>query len=347
MDKNIKSAIGLFSGGLDSWLAALLIKKQGFKVYLLHFSSTYFGYADEGIKNLKDKVNEHGMELVVVEPGQEYLDTVFCNPEYGYGSSKNPCIDCHGYMLKVAKNKMQELGAEFVFSGEVLGQRPMSQQRRGLGAVEKQSGLKGFLIRPLSAKLLEPSIPEQNGILNRELLKDISGRGRKDQIALAKELGLKEFPQPAGGCKFTDPNLTKRLSKMLEINGRVTWDDLKLLRFSRNFYIGDNIYFYVTREEKELLLLTKFFNMGIVVEPRSDIPGATGLAVKYDEKGFQKNAEINKDSLKILGRIISRYTKPYQQGALSVDICFLKNGAEFLKDAFEPFTEPDLEKYRL
>ncbi len=347
MDKNIKSAIGLFSGGLDSWLAALLIKKQGFKVYLLHFSSTYFGYSDDGIKTLNDKVREYGMELIVVEPGQEYLDKVFCDPEYGYGSSKNPCIDCHGYMLKVAKNKMKEFGAEFVFSGEVLGQRPMSQQRRGLGAVEKQSELKGFLVRPLSAKLLAPSIPEQKGVLNRELLMNISGRGRKDQIALAKELGLKEFPQPAGGCKFTDPNLTKRLSKMLEINGRITWEDLKLLRFSRNFYIGDNIYFYVTREEKELSVLTKFFNMGIVVEPRIDIPGATGLAVKYDEQGFQKDPKINNEALKTLGRIIARYTKPYQQGALSVDICFFKNGSEFLKDAFAPFTEQDLEKYRL
>lgn len=347
MDKNIKSAIGLFSGGLDSWLSALLIKKQGFKVYLLHFSSPYFGYVNEGLQGLKDKVKENGMELIVVEPGQEYLDNVFCNPEYGYGSSKNPCIDCHGYMLKVAKSKMEELSAKFVFSGEVLGQRPMSQQRRGLGAVEKQSGLKGFLVRPLSAKLLMPSIPEQNGILNRDTLMSISGRGRKDQIALAQELGLKEFPQPAGGCKFTDPNLTKRLSKMLDINGHITWDDLKLLRFSRNFYIGDNVYFYVTREEKELSLLTKFFNMGVVVEPRGDIPGATGLAVKYDKNGFQKNLEISNDLSVVLGKIIARYTKAYQQGCLNVDICFAKKGVVFLKETYEPFTEQDLEKYRL
>ena len=124
MDKT-KSAIGLFSGGLDSWLSSLLIKKQGFKIYLLHFSSPYFGYVNVGVEKLRDKVKEYGMELLVVEPGQEYLDTVFCNPEYGYGSSKNACIDCHGYMLKVARDKMIELGAEFVFSGEVLGQRPM------------------------------------------------------------------------------------------------------------------------------------------------------------------------------------------------------------------------------
>jgi len=347
LNKNSTSAIGLFSGGLDSWLAALLIKKQGFKVYLLHFSSPYFGYTGKGIEELEKKVKEQGMELLIVEPGQEYLNTVFCAPEYGYGSSKNACIDCHGYMLKIAKQKMQELGAEFVFSGEVLGQRPMSQQRRGLGAVEKQSGLKGFLVRPLSAKLLEPSIPEQNGVLNREMLMAISGRGRKDQIALAEKLGLKEFPQPAGGCKFTDPNLTKRLSKMLDINGNITWDDLKLLRFSRNFYIGENIYFYVTREEKELALLSKFFDMGIVVEPLSDMPGATGLAVKYDKEGVKQRQDVSKDILDTLGRIIARYTKAYQQGSLSVEICFMSKGELFLKNNYEPFTEQDLEKYRL
>lgn len=347
MNTNIKSAVGLFSGGLDSWLAALLIKKQGFKVYLLHFSSPYFGYVGEGIQKLRDKVIEYGMELIVVEPSDEYLNKVFCNPEYGYGSSKNACIDCHGYMLKVAKNKMEELKAEFVFSGEVLGQRPMSQQRRGLHAVENQSGLKGFLVRPLSAKLLDPSIPEQNGILNREMLMAISGRGRKEQVALAEELGLKEFPQPAGGCKFTDPNLTKRLSKMLEINRTVTWDDLKLIRFSRNFYVGNGVYFYVTREEKELALLSKFFDMGIIVEPLPDMPGATGLAVKYDKSGFIKNPEIDKETLDILGRIISRYTKAYQQGCLDIEICFAKNSVVFLKEAYVPFTEQDLEKYRL
>ena len=134
---------------------------------------------------------------------------------------------------------------------------------------------------------------------------------------------------------------------MLDINGHITWDDLRLLYFSRNFYVGNNVYFYVTREEKELLLITSFSNIGIVVEPGNDMPGATGLAVKYDKNGFQKNANLDKETLDVLGRIIARYTKAYQQGCLNVDICFAKEGSIFFKGTYEPFTEQDLEKYRL
>jgi hypothetical protein len=292
-------------------------------------------------------VEEQGMELIVYDPGQDYLDTVFSAPKYGYGSSKNACIDCHGYMLKAAKQKMVELNAEFVFSGEVLGQRPMSQQRNGLEAVERESGLNGLLVRPLSAKLLSVSIPEEKGVLDRDMLMDISGRGRKEQMRLAKELGLKKFPQPSGGCKFTDPNLKCRLSKMLEINGHVAWNDLRLLKFSRNFYVGDGIYFFMTREEIELKMLSDFFYMGVVVEAYGNMPGATGLAVKYGPNGFEKDAVITADTLDLLGRILSRYTKAYQQGVSKVEIVFFKLNDILLKGYYEPFTETDLEKYRL
>lgn len=343
----MKSAVGLFSGGLDSWLSALLIKKQGFKVYLLHFSSPYFGYNGEDLVKLRQMVEAEDMELISYDPGQDYLDTVFSAPKYGYGSSKNPCIDCHGYMLKIARQKMMELKAEFVFSGEVLGQRPMSQQKNGLEAVERESGLNGLLVRPLSAKLLPESVPEHEGVLNREMLMGISGRGRKEQIRLAKDLGLKKFPQPSGGCKFTDPNLKCRLSKMLEINGYVTWNDLILIKFSRNFYVGKGIYFFMTREEKELKMLSGFFDMGIVVEAYGNMPGATGLAVKYGPNGLEKDTVMTNDTLDLLGRILSRYTKAYQQGSTKVELVFLRDNELFLKGYYEPFTETDLERYRL
>ena len=342
-----KNAIGLFSGGLDSWLSALTIKKQGFNVILLHFSSHFFGYSGNNLEQLKQKVKEFDMTLIVHEPGQDYLDKVFSNPKYGYGSSKNPCIDCHGYMLGVAKQKMEEFNAEFVFSGEVLNQRPMSQKRRGLILVEKESGLKGFLVRPLSAKLLPITEPEQKGILNRELLLDISGRGRKPQVELAKELALGSYPQPSGGCKFTDPNLTIRLSKMLDVNGHITWNDLELIKFTRNFYIGDGIYFFVTRQEKELESLSKYFDMGLVVEAYGNVPGATGLAVKYGPEGFVKDVNIDDEHCNILGGIIARYTKAFRQGSLNVEICFFRQGNVVGKKHFEPFTESELERYRL
>ncbi len=343
----MRSALGLFSGGLDSWLSALLIKQQGFKVYLLHFSSSYFGYSGNDLLVLGQMVKEHGMELITYIPEQDYLDTVFMNPKYGYGSSKNACIDCHGYMLKIAKQKMLELNAAFVFSGEVVGQRPMSQNKNGLDAVEKESGLDGFLIRPLSARLLPVSRPECEGIVKRDLLLDISGRGRKEQVKLAKELSLEKFPQPSGGCKFTDPNFKKRLSKMLEVNGRVSWDDLKLLKSCRTFYIGNGICFFMTRTENELQGLSAFFDKGIVVEAHGNVPGATGLAIKYGPDGCEISKVFSQDVLSILGRILARYTKIYQQGGSSVDIVFFRSGEVLLKNSYKPFTESEIEKYRL
>ncbi|MFH1223572.1 MAG: tRNA 4-thiouridine(8) synthase ThiI, partial [Pseudomonadota bacterium] len=179
---NKKAAIGLFSGGLDSRLSAALIQRQDFNVYLLHFVSPYFGYKGEKLTEIRNEMEKKGFNLIVHEFGQDYIEDVIKKPRHGVGSSMNSCIDCHRYMLAIAKQKMEELNAEFVFSGEVLGQRPMSQNKNSLKVVEKESGLEGFLVRPLSAKLLDPTIPEQRGVLDREKLLDISGRGRARQV---------------------------------------------------------------------------------------------------------------------------------------------------------------------
>ena len=233
-----KKAIGLFSGGLDSTLAAILIKNQGFETHLLHFMSPFFGYKGEALKRLEEKTKKLDMFFHPVLVGQDYIEDVIKNPVHGMGSNFNPCIDCHRFMLAKAKEFMEKNKASFVFTGEVLGQRPMSQNIRSLNTIEKESGLTGYLVRPLSAGRLRPSIPEEEGVLDRSSLMSITGRGRRAQVELAKQFGIKEYSQPAGGCKFTDPNLVKRLEKFTEINLDCSWRDLSLLIFGRHFYIG-------------------------------------------------------------------------------------------------------------
>lgn len=343
---NKKVAIGLFSGGLDSWLSALLIQKQGFDVHLLHFVSPYFGYSGEKLNNIKAKIEEKGMHLIVHEFGEDYIEKVLKKPKHGIGSSMNSCVDCHRYMLSIANEKMKKMGAEFVFSGEVLAQRPMSQNKNALWIVEKESGLLGMLVRPLSAKCLEPTIPEQRHILDREKLLDISGRSRKRQIELAKELGLESYPQPAGGCRFTDPNMKKRFLTLRSVNKDISWTDLKLLTTARHFLLDDGAYFVVARDEEEVKELSTYFNLGVVIEAGDMVPSATGLLLRYKD-GIKTSVDVNSDYAAAAGRMIARYSKAFHGGKEKVKICYFMNGKEILVKDLEPFIETELQKYRL
>jgi tRNA-uridine 2-sulfurtransferase len=340
---SVKKAVGIFSGGLDSWLSALLIQKQGFDVYLLHFVSPYFGYSGQKLEDVKRRVEEKGMHFIVIPFGQDYIDKVVKTPKYGIGTAVNACVDCHAYMLRTAKKKMEELSADFVFSGEVLGQRPMSQRKEALNAVEKESGLKGYLVRPLSGRILKATIPEEKGILDREMLMDISGRGRKRQVELAKEFNFTDYPQPAGGCKFTDPNLVKRFNAMMSINKNVAWLDLELLKFGRHFNLNDGFYFILTRDETELAKLYSYSRLGIIIEPKTT-PGATGLLLNYNDPTDDSLYECK---LKTAGEIIARYSKDFQLGKKDVEIIYVKDEQEFKQEALSPILEPELDTYRL
>jgi tRNA-specific 2-thiouridylase len=337
-----KIAIGLFSGGLDSWLSALLIQKQGFEVYLIHFVSPYFGYSEEKIKKIELLVKERGMNLVVHKFGQDYIDNVIKAPKHGTGSAINACVDCHRYMLQIAKKKMEELKAEFVFSGEVLGQRPMSQRKEALNIVEKESGLRGYLVRPLSAKLLKPTIPEKDGVLKRNLLMDIFGRGRKRQVELAAELNLKNYPQPAGGCKFTDINLIKRFSALTGINKDITWDELELIKFGRHFNLGDGFFLSTARDEGEVKKIYDYSGLGIIIEPKES-PGSTGLLLNYSGKEL----EVYEQKLSLAGQIIARYSKDFQTKKDRVDIIYIKAGQTIKELALSPLSETELKGYKL
>ncbi|OGF22985.1 hypothetical protein A3D45_02830 [Candidatus Falkowbacteria bacterium RIFCSPHIGHO2_02_FULL_42_9] len=244
-------ALVLLSGGLDSMLAARILMEQGIEVTGLSFKSYFFGTA-----KAKKVAEQLGMKLIEIDFSVEHLAMVK-NPKHGYGKNMNPCIDCHALMLKKAKEIMVNppcppcQGGEqfnFVATGEVLGERPMSQNAKALKTVEKESGLTGRLIRPLSAKLLPESDSEKAGLVSRGKLLDLSGRSRKRQLALVKKYGIKEFASPGGGCLLTDPVFSEKLMKLFEYWPDGDGLDIQLLKYGRLFWLKD-------REEKDVLLI--------------------------------------------------------------------------------------------
>jgi len=271
-------ALVLFSGGLDSLLAKKLLEKQGAKVTTLSFKSYFFNAAQA------DKV---------VDFSKEHLRMVK-NPKYGYGKSVNPCIDCHALMLKKAKGIINREGFDLVATGEVLGERPMSQNLKALKTVEEQSSLKGYLLRPLSAKLLEPTVPEEKGIIDRSKLFDISGRSRKRQMELAKRWGIKKYPQPAGGCLLTDLEFGKKLKELFEINPRCDGNDVELLRYGRHFIQGKTK-IIVGRNQEENDKIKKLARKGDILVEMKNYPGPLTLIRNYSKnkinQKFIKKAE--------------------------------------------------------
>jgi hypothetical protein len=252
-----RTAIALFSGGLDSMLAACLIQAQGIQVRGVHFTSPFFG---EDILGNSDELrarqaaDQIGMPLRVVSLGSDYLE-MLRKPRHGYGKAVNPCVDCHAYFFRKAKEYMQEIGADFVITGEVLGQRPMSQRRDTLRVVERDSGLDGLLVRPLSARCLPATIPEERGWLDRERLGAIIGRSRKEQLRLAEEFGLVEYPSPAGGCLLTELSYQSKVRDLFTNEPELDPHDFRLLRSGRHFRIGDRSKAIIGRNHGENELL--------------------------------------------------------------------------------------------
>lgn len=246
-------AIALFSGGLDSALAVLLVLQQDIEVTAITFM-THFG-CDLGDRsscgsNPYPAAEKFGFNVKLMHLGQKFVDIVE-NPKYGRGKNMNPCTDCRILMLSEAKELMEMVNADFIFTGEVMGQRPMSQVKDKLFLVEKETGLRGKLVRPLSAKLLPPTEPELSGLLDREKLEGISGRSRHRQIELAEKFGLEDYPSPASGCLLTDEGYSNRLRDLLQYSGHLTFDDLNLLRVGRHFRLDRNTKVIVGRNEHE------------------------------------------------------------------------------------------------
>lgn len=245
-----KKAIAMLSGGLDSILATRLIQDQGIEIHAINFLTIFCTCTHKGCQHAATQAAKQlNIPLKVINITEEYLE-IIKNPKHGYGSNMNPCIDCRIFTFGMAKKYMEEIGASFIITGEVLGERPMSQRRDAILLIEKAAGLKGRILRPLSAKLFDPTIPEKEGIIDRNKLLEISGRSRKPQIELAKNFGINDYPCPAGGCLLTDPGFAKRIRDLLE-HDILVLDDVRLLKFGRHFRLSENAKLVVGRTQEE------------------------------------------------------------------------------------------------
>jgi tRNA U34 2-thiouridine synthase MnmA/TrmU len=312
-------AVALLSGGLDSTLAVKVILDQGIEVHALNFISAFCtcnsrgkqkGGPEGGCRSEAKRVaEEFGIPIKVIAKGLDYIEIVR-NPKYGHGKGINPCMDCRIYMFKGAKKYMEEIGASFIITGEVLGQRPMSQRRDCFGIVEKESAMEGLILRPLSAKSLEPTMPEKTGLVDRHRLLSIVGRSRKPQIELADDLHIQDYPCPSGGCLLTDKIFSRKVKDLLDHKHTVTTTDLHALKTGRHFrYSGVKV--IVGRDEKENIKLTKLIQPGDTVVEPVGFPGPVALVCGGMENGvhgFVGGLILRYASSKACGRGLLRAT---------------------------------------
>lgn len=305
-----KKAIGLISGGLDSILALQLIKEQRFEITGIFIKTPFISnFGEKTIENLEKLSKEMNFEFIVIEAGNDYIEIVR-NPLYGYGKNLNPCIDCHIYMLKKAKEIMEKENAIFVFIGEVLGQRGKSQNLNALKLIEEKSSLKGKLLRPLTALNLPPTDVEKEGIVKRDLLLGIKGKERKLQLYLAQLKNLKYFQTPSGGCLLTDPTFCKKLRDLFDNSEKINLNDCYILQIGRHFRISPETKLIITRDIRETKKIKNFLieNDFILTSENSEIIGVIKGKISeicFDIYGAYLEKEVNIVDLKNLkGEII-------------------------------------------
>lgn len=272
-----RKAFVMLSGGLDSTLAAKVVLEQGIELVGINFVSIFCTCTSRKkresgcISEAVEAGKKLGIPVKTFPKGMDYFKVIE-NPKYGYGKGINPCIDCRIYMLKKAKELMPTFGATFIVTGEVLGQRPMSQRKHQLEIIERETGLEGLILRPLSAHLLPETLPEKAGIVDRKKLLDISGRTRKRQMELARALSINDYPCPSGGCLLTDKTFAKRLRDLFTYKRNYTMNDLKLLKVGRHFRISPETKIIVGRNEAENRIIESLSEGYVCLKPM-DVPG--------------------------------------------------------------------------
>jgi tRNA-uridine 2-sulfurtransferase len=303
-------AIALLSGGLDSTLAARVVMEQGVGLEALNFMTLFCTCTQRGATCLASQkaVETLGIPLRVLNVSEEYLRVVK-HPKHGYGRNMNPCIDCRIFMLKKAKARMEESGASFIVTGEVLGQRPMSQRRDAMRLIEKEAGLEGYILRPLSAKVLPVTIPEKEGWIDREKLLRIQGRSRKPQMGLAEHYGIHDYPCPAGGCLLTDPGFAKRIKDLMDHGIDFSTNDVHLLKIGRHFRFSDGVKLVVGRNEEENQKIQTFAQGRDILLKVSNFPGPLSLLRGKPEDGHIEKAAA----------ITAHYGKARDSGKIEVN----------------------------
>ena len=317
-------ALGLLSGGLDSTLAARVLQEQGVEVEGVHFS-TGFCKVDhrralgrerdrQDPKRIRNEALRAGADLrapvEIVDVAEEYLRTVVLRPKHGYGAAMNPCIDCRIFMLRKAREMARERGADVVFTGEVIGQRPMSQHRAALDLIERESGPSGRLLRPLSARSMKPTDAETEGRIDRERLEAINGRSRREQLDLADRFGIREFPTPSGGCCFlADVNFARRFRDLLahRDNSDIGADDILLLKIGRHFRLAPGLKLVVGRDEAESRWL----------ESRSGGRWTCRVADKRGSLGLVEG-EPDGDKRRVVAAVAARYSSHRAESVVEV-----------------------------
>lgn len=331
--KNNIIAVALFSGGLDSSLAVKLIQEQGIQVKGINFKTPFFG-VDEAFIIAKDL----NIDLEIIDITRELLE-ILKNPKHGFGKNMNPCIDCHTLMFKKGGKYMTKIGASFILSGEVLGERPMSQNRNSLSIIERESGFEGRILRPLSALLLPETIPEKEGLVDRNKLLNISGRSRKRQMEFATKMNLKDYPSPAGGCKLTEPGFSKRLRDLFN-QDNFSLKEIELLKLGRHFRLNRNIKLVVGRNKEENEQLKDFFQDGDFLFKAKNLKGPISLlkkVSKVDDKLIDKSCQI-----------IARYCDRNEEENEEVFINYFGKSKELMKiKKVKPLREEELEVLRV
>lgn len=296
-------AIAMISGGLDSLLAAKLIKNQGIEVIGVCFRSYFFN--EENAKRMTAQID---IPLEVVDFSEEHLEIVK-NPKHGHGKNMNPCIDCHAMMMRYSGELLKKFDADFIITGEVLNQRPMSQNKGALQTVKKESGVGDKILRPLCAKNLDPTEMELSGLVDREQLLDIKGRTRTAQMELAEKWGIVDYPSPAGGCKLTEPNYSKRLKITLEHTPNITIRDLELLKIGRHFRVNDGATIISTRTADEAKAIKELLNENDTVMLAKDFSGSMIVILS-------KNPSLS--DIEYGAKLTARYSKGKDLGAITI-----------------------------
>jgi tRNA U34 2-thiouridine synthase MnmA/TrmU len=322
--------IGIFSGGLDSLLSALLLRSLGVDVLLITFETPFFK-----AKRAKDLAMMVNFPLKIIDITEEHLDVVL-RPKHGYGKNMNPCIDCHALMFRKAGQIMDEIGYDFLFSGEVLNERPFSQNRMALEIVARESGYGDKIVRPLSAKLLPETSPEKEGLVERDKLLSIQGRSRKEQIALARAFGIDKYPNPAGGCLLTVPNYSRRLKDLIENEINWTIRDLELLRLGRHLRIASHKKVIVGRNREEnQKILALSHDEDIIIKsieypgpvllvpngaPQDILEMASAICLRYSDCPPGKEGKVMIKECKGGQRVIKSYPlSPEESSAFIID----------------------------
>ncbi len=323
----MSKALGLLSGGVDSSLAALALKRQGIEVTCISYVTPFFGSA-----KAEKAALQMGIPLLVRNIGEVHLEMVKA-PHYGYGKNMNPCIDCHALMFRLAGQIMVEAGYDFLFSGEVLGQRPMSQNPSALRAVANYSGYPERILRPLSARLLPPTPMENQGLVDRERLLDIQGRSRKRQEALAREWGLTDYPASGGGCLLTEKSFSGRLRDLFTHQPDCTVTDVELLKQGRQFRLSPRVKLVLGRNQDDNEALEKLARPGDVLLWASQFNGPAGLL----------HGAAEEQDLDTAAAIVAAYGKGQREP--SVEVLLRRDGEE--KRTVAPMARERLRKLQV